>query len=199
MRVQALEIADVKVLMPVRHGDRRGFFSEVYNRRTLEAAGMAVDFVQDNHSLSAEQGTVRGLHFQVPPFAQAKLVRVVRGSVFDVAVDIRRGSPTFGRHVSVVLSAAEGNQVFVPAGFAHGLMTLEVDTEVVYKVSDYYAPDHDRGILWNDPSLGIDWPLGAPRVVLSDKDRLQPRLAEFDTPFEYRSAEPIPDPGPLPT
>ncbi|MYE10854.1 MAG: dTDP-4-dehydrorhamnose 3,5-epimerase [Gammaproteobacteria bacterium] len=189
MRVQELGIADVKVLVPVRHGDRRGFFSEVYNRRVLEAAGIAVDFVQDNHSLSAERGTVRGLHFQIPPFAQTKLVRVVRGSVFDVAVDVRHGSPTFGRHVSVILSAAEGNQVLVPAGFAHGLMTLQADTEVLYKVSDYYAPDHDRGILWNDPALGIDWPVDAARAVLSDKDRMQPRLGDFDTPFEYPSTE----------
>ena len=193
MRVQALGIADVKMLVPVRHGDRRGFFSEVYNRRVFEAAGVAVDFVQDNHSLSAERGTVRGLHFQVPPFAQAKLVRVIRGSVFDVAVDIRRGSPTFGRHVSVILGATEGNQVFIPAGFAHGLMTLEADTEVLYKVSDYYAPDHDRGILWNDASLGIDWPIDAARVALSDKDRVQPRFGDFDTPFEYASAGPAPD------
>ena len=199
MRVQALGIADVKVFVPVRHGDHRGFFSEVYNRRALEAASVVVDFVQDNHSLSAERGTVRGLHFQVPPFAQAKLVRVLRGSVFDVAVDIRRRSPTFGRHVSVVLSATDGNQVFVPAGFAHGLMTLEADTEVLYKVSDYYAPDHDRGILWNDPALGIDWPVDAARVVLSDKDRAQPRLADFDTPFDYRSAEPHPDAERQPT
>lgn len=185
MRVRALGIADVKVFVPVRHGDRRGFFSEVYNRRALEAAGVAVDFVQDNHSLSAERGTVRGLHFQIPPFAQTKLVRVVRGSVFDVAVDVRRGSPTFGRHVSVTLSAAEGNQVLVPAGFAHGLMTLEADTEVLYKVSDYYAPDHDRGILWNDPALGIEWPIAKGEAVLSDKDRGQPPLAGFETPFAY--------------
>lgn len=199
MRVQALSIPDVKVLVPVRHGDRRGFFSEVYNRRTLKAAGVAVDFVQDNHSLSAERGTVRGLHFQVPPFAQTKLVRVVRGSVFDVAVDLRRGSPTFGRHVSVVLSAAEGNQVLVPVGFAHGLMTLEADTEVLYKVSDYYAPDHDRGILWNDPALGIDWPVAPPEAVLSERDRAQPCLAEFDTPFEYDSARPVSREGRLTT
>ena len=185
MRVETLGIADVKVFVPVRHGDRRGFFSEVYNRRALETAGVAVDFVQDNHSLSAERGTVRGLHFQIPPFAQTKLVRVVRGSVFDVAVDVRRGSPTFGRPVSVTLSAAEGNQVLVPAGFAHGLMTLEADTEVLYKVSDYYAPDHDRGILWNDPALGIDWPITECEAVLSDKDRGQPLLSGFETPFAY--------------
>lgn len=199
MHVQALGIADVKVLVPVRHGDRRGFFSEVYNRRTLETAGVTVDFVQDNHSLSAVRGTVRGLHLQVPPYAQTKLVRVLRGSVFDVAVDVRRGSPTFGQHVSVILGAAEGNQVLVPAGFAHGLMTLEPDTEVLYKVSDYYAPDHDRGILWNDPALGIDWPIAASEVVLSDKDRAQPGLAQFDTPFDYVSVRPIPREGRLPT
>ncbi len=188
MDIQPTEIADVKVLVPVRHGDHRGFFSEVYNRERLEAAGISIDFVQDNHSRSAERGTVRGLHFQVPPFAQAKLVRVVRGAVFDVAVDLRRGSPTFGRHVTVTLSADDGNQVLVPAGFAHGLMTLEADTEVVYKVSEHYAPDHDRGILWNDPALGIEWPIPTAGAVLSDKDRAQPVLADFETPFAYRAA-----------
>ena len=188
MDVQPTEIADVKVLVPVRHGDHRGFFSEVYNRKRLEEAGISIDFVQDNHSRSAERGTVRGLHFQVPPFAQAKLVRVVRGAVFDVAVDLRRGSPTLGRHVSVTLSAEEGNQMLIPVGFAHGLMTLEADTEVVYKVSDHYAPDHDRGILWNDPALGIAWPIPAAEAVLSDKDRAQPLLADFETPFAYRAA-----------
>ena len=185
MQVEPLAIADVKVLVPVRHGDHRGYFSEVYNKRLLAEAGIAIDFVQDNQSLSAERGTVRGLHFQVPPFAQAKLVRVVRGSVFDVAVDLRKGSPTFGRHVTAVLSAREGNQVLVPVGFAHGLMTLEPDTEVVYKVSDYFAPDHDLGILWNDPALAIDWPISEERAVLSDKDRRQPEFAAFETPFHY--------------
>ena len=185
MHVEPLAIADVKVLVPVRHGDHRGYFSEVYNKRLLAEAGIAIDFVQDNQSLSAERGTVRGLHFQVPPFAQAKLVRVVRGSVFDVAVDLRKGSPTFGRHVTVVLSAREGNQVLVPVGFAHGLMTLEPDTEIVYKVSDYFAPDHDLGILWNDPALAIDWPISEERAVLSEKDRRQPEFAAFETPFHY--------------
>ena len=188
MDIQPTEIADVKVLVPVRHGDHRGFFSEVYNRKWLQEAGISIDFVQDNHSRSAERGTMRGLHFQVPPFAQAKLVRVVRGAVFDVAVDLRRGSPTFGRHVTVTLSAEAGNQVLVPVGFAHGLMTLKADTEVVYKVSDHYAPDHDRGILWNDPALGIEWPIPAAEAVLSDKDRAQPLLADFETPFAYRAA-----------
>ena len=187
MQIESLDIADVKVLVPRRHGDRRGYFSEVYNQRRLREADIEIDFVQDNHSLSAESGTVRGLHFQIPPFAQAKLVRVVRGSVFDVAVDLRRGSPSFGRHVTMVLSARVGNQILVPAGFAHGLMTLEADTEVVYKVSDYYDPDHDRGILWNDPALGIDWPLTEDKAVLSDKDRAQPPLAAFETPFAYHA------------
>ena len=187
MEILETAIAEVKVLVPVRHGDHRGFFSEVYNRKRLEAAGIALDFVQDNHSRSARRGTVRGLHFQVPPHAQAKLVRVVRGAAFDVAVDLRRGSPTFGRHVTVTLSADAGNQVLVPEGFAHGLMTLEADTEILYKVSDHYAPDHDQGILWNDPALGIDWPIPPAEAVLSDKDRSLPLLADCATPFAYRA------------
>ena len=185
MHVERLRIPEIRVLIPKKHGDRRGFFSEVYNRKTLASAGIAIDFVQDNHSLSAERGTVRGLHFQTPPFAQDKLVRVARGSVFDVAVDLRRGSPTYGRYVSAVLSAEAWNQILVPAGFAHGLMTLEPDTEIVYKVSEYYAPDHDAGLLWNDPALGIAWPIAENTAVVSEKDRGQPRLADFDTPFEY--------------
>ena len=181
--IESLNIPAVKVLMPKRYGDRRGFFSEVYNKKTLLARGIDIDFVQDNHSLSADKGTMRGLHFQTPPFAQDKLVRVVRGAVFDVAVDLRRSSPTYGEHVSVVLSADALNQVLVPTGFAHGFMTLEPDTEVVYKVSDYYAPEHDRGILWNDPALGIGWPEPEAAVILSEKDRRQPRLAEMISPF----------------
>ena len=139
--------------------------------------------MQDNHSLSAAKGTVRGLHFQAPPCAQHKLVRVTRGAAFDVAVDLRRASPTYGRHASVVLSAAAWNQVLVPIGFAHGFMALEPDTEVVYKVSDYYSPAHDRGLLWNDPALGIEWPVPESGAVLSDRDRRQPRLADVGTPF----------------
>ena len=183
MQVQTLAIPDVKVLTPRRFGDGRGFFSEVYSRRTLAEAGIRTGFVQDNHSSSASRGTVRGLHFQRPPHAQDKLVRVARGSVFDVAVDLRRSSPTYGRHVSVVLSREAWNQILVPAGFAHGFMTLEPDTEVVYKVSRHYAPDHDTGLLWNDPALGIRWPIPEAEAVLSDKDRAQPRLAGFVTPF----------------
>ena len=183
MQVQALTIPDVKMLTPRKFGDSRGFFSEVYNRRALAEAGIDTEFVQDNHSLSACRGTVRGLHFQTPPHAQDKLVRVVRGSVFDVAVDLRRGSPTYGLHVGAVLSAEVWNQILVPVGFAHGFMTLEPDTEVVYKVSDFYAPDHDEGLLWNDPTLGIRWPMPEEEAVLSDKDRDQPGFAGFVTPF----------------
>ena len=184
MRIEWSSIPAVKVLAPKKHGDHRGFFSEVYNKQALARAGIDIEFVQDNHSLSAEKGTVRGLHFQTPPFAQDKLVRVVRGAVFDVAVDLRRSSATYGRHVSAVLSAEAWNQILVPAGFAHGFMTLEPDTEVIYKVSGYYAPDHDKGLLWNDPALGIAWPIPETEAVLSDKDRRQPRLAELEAPFE---------------
>ena len=184
MRVQTLTIPEVKVLIPHKFGDRRGFFSEVYNRSALAEAGVHTEFVQDNHSWSAQRGTVRGLHFQAPPRAQAKLVRVARGSVFDVAVDLRRSSPTYGRHASVVLSAEAWNQILIPVGFAHGFMTLVPDTEIIYKVSDYYAPDHDRGLVWNDAALRIRWPVPEHEAVLSDRDRRHPGFAEFVTPFE---------------
>ena len=184
MQVRTLRIPDVKVLIPRKFGDRRGFFSEVYSQATLAEAGIDTRFVQDNHSLSARRGTVRGLHFQTPPHAQDKLVRVVRGSVFDVAVDLRRSSPTYGRHASAVLSAEAWNQILIPVGFAHGFMTLEPDTEIIYKVSDYYAPEHDRGLRWNDPALGIRWPIPEDEAILSDKDRAQPGFAGFETPFE---------------
>ena len=182
MHVECLDIPDVRVLSPGKYADLRGFFSETYNKKALAAVGIDINFVQDNHSYSAEKGTVRGLHFQTAPFAQDKLVRVVRGSVFDVVVDLRRGSPTYGRHVSIVLSAGAWNQVLV--GFAHGFMMLEPDTEVIYKVSNYYSPDQDKGLLWNDPDLGIAWPLAENNALLSEKDRIQPRLAELVTPFE---------------
>jgi len=178
MQVEQTSLAGVLVLTPKRFGDSRGFFSETYSRKAFAAAGIDCEFVQDNHSLSAEKGVVRGLHFQLPPMAQDKLVRVVAGSVLDVAVDIRRSSPTFGRHASAVLSAANGRQMFVPAGFAHGFVTLEPRTEVVYKVSRYYSPQHDRGIRWDDPALGIDWGVEQDRAVLSEKDRLLPLLKD---------------------
>jgi len=169
----------------VKHGDHRGFFSETYNKRILRGAGIELDFVQDNHSLSPEVGTVRGLHFQLPPYAQAKLLRVTRGAVFDVAIDLRDGSPSYGRHVSVTISASAWNQIFIPAGFAHGFCTLEPDTEVIYKVTDYYAPEAESGVLWNDPDLGIPWPVGADEAILSDRDRAWPPLSEISKVFRY--------------
>ena len=186
MEITELEIPEVKILTPKKFGDHRGFFSETYNKRALAEQDIGIEFVQDNHSFSAQRGTIRGLHFQTPPHAQDKLVRVAQGSILDVAVDIRRGSPTYGKFVSAVISADAWNQILVPVGFAHGLCTLEPDTVVIYKVSSTYAPDHDFGLLWNDPDLGIDWPVDAAEVKLSDKDRRQPRLREFDSPFAYR-------------
>ncbi|MGQ9368780.1 dTDP-4-dehydrorhamnose 3,5-epimerase [Azospirillum sp. ST 5-10] len=185
MDIQRLDIPEIAILKPAKYGDARGFFSETYNKQRLAEAGIALDFVQDNHAYSAERGTVRGLHFQLAPAAQDKLVRVVKGAILDVAVDIRRGSPTYGRHVAVEISADAWNQILVPAGFAHGYCTLTPDTEIIYKVTDYYAPAHDRGLLWNDPALGIAWPVAAEEAVLSDKDRRQPTLAELPECFTY--------------
>jgi dTDP-4-dehydrorhamnose 3,5-epimerase len=178
MQIEQLAIADVKIITPRRFQDDRGFFSETWNARAFREAGIAAGFVQDNHAYSVDKGVVRGLHYQLPPSAQGKLVRVTKGSILDVAVDIRRGSPTFGRHVSAVLSAENWRQIWVPEGFAHGYVTLEPHTEVVYKVTELYAPALDRGILWSDPALGIDWGLAHGDAILSDKDRKQPRLAE---------------------
>lgn len=175
---QRLAIPDVLVIRPQQHIDARGFFSETYNKRLFREAGIDVEFVQDNHSLSMAAGTVRGLHFQAPPFEQAKLVRVVKGRIFDVVVDIRRSSPTFGRFVSVELSAKGWEQLFIPVGFAHGLCTLEPGTEVVYKVSGYYSAKHDLGIRWNDPDIGIDWPVQKDKAQLSEKDLTLPFLNE---------------------
>ena len=187
LEIRSLHIADVKLVIPQIHRDARGFFSETYNRGAMSAAGIAVEFVQDNHTLSAEAGTLRGLHFQVPPHAQGKLVRVARGSIFDVAVDIRVGSPTFGQHVSAVLSAENWMQIWIPAGFAHGYCTLEPDTEVIYKVTDYYAPESDRGIKWDDASLAIGWPVDPDNVKLSEKDRGQPALKDMVPAFIFEA------------
>ena len=170
MLLEALEIPDVKLLVPKRFRDDRGFFSETYNQATLCELGIDREFVQDNHSLSRDIGVVRGLHYQCPPHAQDKLIRVVRGRILDVAVDIRKASPTFGRWVSAEISANDWNQIYIPKGFAHGFMTLEPDTEVIYKVSSAYAPDAERTIMWNDPDLGIIWPIGAGDVTFSAKD-----------------------------
>jgi dTDP-4-dehydrorhamnose 3,5-epimerase len=176
---------EIKVLTPRRFGDDRGFFSEVYNAGELRALGIGLPFVQDNHSRSAAVGTVRGLHYQAPPFAQDKLVRVTCGAILDVAVDIRQSSPTFGRWVAVVISAELWNQLLIPVGFAHGFCTLEPNTEVLYKVTNFYSPDHDRGIAWDDPALAIAWPVEPDKAVLSSKDRALPPLAAARACFFY--------------
>lgn len=168
-----------------RFGDDRGWFSETYSEQALARVGINDRFVQDNQSFSAFTGTIRGLHFQRPPHAQAKLVRCPRGSIMDYAVDVRRGSPTYGKWVSALLSAENGSQLYVPVGFAHAFITLEPDTEVAYKVTDVYAPDCDGGILWSDVAVGIDWPLPVTGAILSDKDKSLPTLAEFNSPFDY--------------
>jgi dTDP-4-dehydrorhamnose 3,5-epimerase len=177
LEVQPLAIPDVKLIRTQnRFADPRGYFAETYARRDFAAAGIATDFVQDNEVLSVAAGTVRGLHFQSPPFAQAKLVRTVRGRILDVAVDLRRSSPSYRRHVAVELDDRGGEQLLVPAGFAHGYCTLQADTLVSYKVDKVYAPDYDHGIDWSDPSLGIAWPVDRASAVVSDRDRALPRL-----------------------
>lgn len=183
MIVDRLEIPDVVVFKPRRFDDARGFFSETYSKRTLADLGFHLDFVQDNHAYSARRGTVRGVHFQTRPAAQAKLVRVTRGVVFDVAVDLRRDSPTYGRHVAVELSADAWNQILIPVGFGHGLCTLTDDVEMIYKVTDFYSPAADAGVLWSDPDLGIDWPVDPAAAVVSDKDQALPRLADLPPVF----------------
>ncbi len=188
VRVDALAIPDLKLITPRKFEDERGFFSETFNAHDLVDASIWGPFVQDNHSLSRRKGVVRGLHYQVAPRAQGKLVRVSRGSILDVAIDIRYGSPTYGRHVAQVLSAANWSQLWIPVGFAHGFCTLEDDTEVQYKVTDYYAPECDRGVLWNDPELGIDWPVSAGEAILSEKDRALPALKDAAVAFRFSGA-----------
>jgi dTDP-4-dehydrorhamnose 3,5-epimerase len=199
MQVEETAIPAVKIIIPKKHGDARGFFSEVYNRSDWDKAGLQLTFVQDNHSFSAVVGTLRGLHFQTPPFAQDKLVRCARGRILDVAVDIRRSSPTFGRHVAVdirrssptfgrhvavELSADNWRQVLVPIGFAHAFITLEPDVEVLYKTTAPYSAANDRGVAWDDPAIGIAWPSPPGGPVLSDKDRRLPRLKDAPELFE---------------
>jgi dTDP-4-dehydrorhamnose 3,5-epimerase len=183
VEVTDLSLPGVKLITPKIFRDARGLFCETFNARALAAVGVLDAFVQDNHSLSLKKGVVRGLHFQIPPHAQAKLVRVTRGSIFDVAVDIRVGSPTYGHHVSAVLSAGNWQQIWIPEGFAHGFCTLEPDTEVLYKVTDYYAPECDRGLKWDDPALAIAWPVASHEAVLSPKDAQHPPLADLRSSF----------------
>ena len=185
MDIRQTDLPGVVEIVPRRFGDARGFFSEVYNRAKMAEVGIDVEFVQDNHSLSRDVGVVRGLHFQAPPHAQAKLVRAGAGRVFDVAVDIRRGSPTYGRWTGVELSARDGNQLFVPVGFLHGFSVLEPNSELLYKCSDFYAPDCDGAVRFDDPAIGIDWRIGDAAPILSDKDAKAPLLKDFDTPFVF--------------
>lgn len=182
--VEPLSIPDVKLITPPRFGDSRGFFSEVFHAGRFAAVGIIGPFVQDNHSLSASVGTVRGLHLQIAPSAQGKLVRVTRGAIWDVAVDVRHGSPTFAQHVGVELSVANWQQLWIPPGFLHGFCTLEPNTEVLYKVTAEYDRDAERYVAWDDADLAIPWPVQATEAVLSDKDRALPRLA--DCPIWFR-------------
>ena len=187
MKVEETALPGVMILTPTRHGDARGFFSESWNRQRMRDAGIDIDFVQDNHSLSAKTGTMRGLHFQSPPHAQAKLVRCGKGALYDVAVDIRRGSPTYGQWVGVDLSFDNGRQLLVPAGFLHGFVTRVPDTEIIYKCSDYYSPECDGAVHWD--SCGINWDIDAADILLSEKDAKAPKLDDFDSPFIWEGAQ----------
>ena len=184
-QISGSKIVGVFAIVLPEFPDSRGSFAEIYNRRVFAELGIDLEFVQDNQSVSAKKGTIRGLHFQIPPVAQNKLVRVIRGAVFDVAVDLRQGSPTYGQHVSQVISESNRVQFLVPEGFAHGFCTLEDHTVVLYKVSNYYSPEHERGIKWDDPALKIEWPVESDRVLLSARDREHPGLSELPTFFKY--------------
>lgn len=190
MQIEATDLPGVVIITPARFGDARGFFSECWSHRKLAQAGIDLDFVQDNHSLSAQIGTVRGLHFQAPPHAQDKLVRCGRGALLDVAVDVRKGSPSYGASVAVELSEENGRQLLVPKGFLHGFVSLRPNTEILYKCTDYYAPECDGAVLWNDPGLSIDWGIAPDHAHLSAKDAEAQAFADFDSPFIYD--------GPLP-
>jgi dTDP-4-dehydrorhamnose 3,5-epimerase len=184
---KSLAIPDVLLLTPQRMEDDRGYFVETFHEANWAAAGVQSKFVQDNESRSIKAGTIRGLHFQLPPMAQAKLIRVLRGRIFDVAVDLRRGSPTYGQWCAATISAGNGEQIFVPRGFAHAFCTLEPDVVVAYKVDGFYSRECDAGLLWNDPDLAIDWPIASNMVSVSEKDRMLPRLRDFDSPFQIQS------------
>jgi len=181
MKVTSLTLEGAKLIEPVVHGDHRGFFMESYNEKLMHENGIMHKFIQDNHSLSAEPGVLRGMHYQLNPKAQTKLIRVISGSIYDVILDIRKDSPTFGQWQGFILSDANKRQLLVPQGFAHGFCTLAANTQVIYKVDEYYSPEHDRGIAWDDPSLNIDWPVSSP--VLSDKDTRHPLLKDAELNF----------------
>jgi dTDP-4-dehydrorhamnose 3,5-epimerase len=183
--VKSLAIDGVKLITPRRFADSRGFFVETYNQKSIAAAGITTTFVQDNQSLSTRRGTIRGLHFQLAPEPQAKLVRVMAGSVYDVAVDLRTGSPTYGQWCGATLTAAVGEQLFIPVGFAHGFCTLEDDTMVAYKVDGFYAKACEAGLRWDDPDIAIDWPVAATEVQVSDKDAVLPFLRDAKTAFGF--------------
>lgn len=185
LEVRPLDLEGVLEIRPPRFEDERGFFSEVWHQERWREAGVPASFVQENHSVSRQAGVLRGLHYQAPPAVQAKLVRVTKGSIFDVAVDIRRGSPSYGCWVSVILSDERWNQLFIPEGFAHGFLTLEPDTEVQYKVTAPYSPKHDRAIRFDDPQIAIEWPIPARSIILSEKDQTAPFLADTDTGFAF--------------
>lgn len=186
MLIEPTPLLGIVVITPSRFGDHRGFFSESYNQAKLAEHGIDLTFVQDNHSLSDKIGTVRGLHFQAPPKAQDKLVRCGKGRLYDVAVDIRKGSPTYGQSFGIELSFENGKQLLVPAGFAHGFVTREAGTEIIYKCTNDYAPETEGALLWNDPALAIDWDLSAADAVVSSKDEIAPTLADLDSPFFYQ-------------
>lgn len=190
MQIDELALPGAFIVTPKRFGDERGFFSETYSKSAFEEVAPGFEFVQDNHSLSREAGVLRGLHFQLPPHAQGKLVRVPRGRVLDVIVDLRVGSPTYGRHESVELSADNWKQLWVPPGFAHAFCTLEPDTEFCYKVTSFYAPQSDSGIAFNDPDLAISWPFSAGKLILSDKDLKLQAFKDFQSPFTYETPTP---------
>jgi dTDP-4-dehydrorhamnose 3,5-epimerase len=188
MDIKNTGIPGLIMLTPQRHFDDRGYLVEAFNDRRFRDAGIASSFVQDNQSFSVSRGTVRGLHFQLPPFSQAKMIRVLRGSIFDVAVDLRVGAPTYGMWIAERLTAEAGEQMFVPRGFAHGFCTLEPNTEVIYKVDEYYSHEHDSGLIWNDATLAINWPVASKDAVLSDKDHKLGPFSDFLSPFKYDGA-----------
>lgn len=186
MDVIATDLPDVLLIRPVRHGDARGYFAEMWNKETFRACNLDIDFIQDNQSRSEHSGTLRGLHIQRPPYTQAKLIRVLKGRIYDVAVDLRHSSPTFGQHVGVELNSDRLEQLFVPRGFLHGFVTLEPDTEVFYKVDNLYAPQHDTGVIWNDPDLKISWPLQPNTIpIISTKDQSLPSFYELSKLNEF--------------